>query len=49
MDKIIIEHLACLEINRIILLEPYKLVSEVQFNDKTPALMEKSMFTIQMK
>ncbi|WP_339279935.1 hypothetical protein [Lysinibacillus sp. FSL P2-0066] len=36
MDKIIIEHLACLEINRIILLEPYKLVSEVQFNDKTP-------------
>ncbi|QPA60675.1 hypothetical protein [Lysinibacillus sphaericus] len=36
MDKIIIEHLACLEINRIILQEPYKLVSEVQFNDKTP-------------
>lgn len=36
MDNLIIEHLACLEINRIILQEPYKLVSEVQFNDKSP-------------
>ncbi|PEF43835.1 hypothetical protein CON22_24760 [Bacillus cereus] len=36
MDTLIIEHLACLEINRIILQEPYQLVSEVQFNDKSP-------------
>jgi len=37
MDKLIIEHLACLEINRLILQEPYRLVSEVQFNDKSPS------------
>ncbi|PFP91699.1 hypothetical protein COK06_22955 [Bacillus cereus] len=36
MDTLIIEHLACLEVNRIILQEPYRLVSEVQFNDKSP-------------
>lgn len=35
MDTLIIEHLACLEINRIILQEPYRLVSEIQFNDKS--------------
>lgn len=37
MDNLIIEHLACLEINRLILQEPYRLVSEVQFNDKSPS------------
>ncbi|MEQ6357720.1 hypothetical protein ABNX05_24240 [Lysinibacillus sp. M3] len=37
MDNLIIEHLACLEVNRVILQEPYKLVSEVQFNDKSPS------------
>ena len=36
MDTLVIEHLACLEINRIILQKPYRLVSEVQFNDKSP-------------
>ncbi|MEK4426907.1 hypothetical protein [Solibacillus sp. FSL K6-1523] len=36
MDTLIIEHLACMEVNRIILQEPYRLVSEVQFNDKSP-------------
>jgi len=36
MDNLIIEHLACLEVNRVILQEPYRLVSEVQFNDKSP-------------
>lgn len=36
MDTLIIEHLACLEINRIILQEPYRLVSEVQSNDRSP-------------
>lgn len=35
MDTLVIEHLACLEINRIILQEPYRLVSEIQFNDKS--------------
>ncbi|MBD8026404.1 DUF4365 domain-containing protein [Ureibacillus sp. Re31] len=37
MDTLIIEHLACLEVNRIILQEPYHLVSEVKFNDKSPS------------
>jgi hypothetical protein len=37
MDTLIIEHLACLEVNRVILQEPYHLVSEVKFNDKSPS------------
>jgi hypothetical protein len=37
MDTLIIEHLACLEVNRIILQEPYHLVSEVKFNDNSPS------------
>ncbi|MFC8151943.1 DUF4365 domain-containing protein [Bacillus paralicheniformis] len=34
MDNIIIEHLACLEINNCILQEPFHMVSNVQWNDK---------------
>ncbi|TCI73370.1 DUF4365 domain-containing protein [Exiguobacterium sp. SH0S7] len=44
MDTLIIEHLACLEINRLILQEPYRLVSEVQFNDKSPAFDGEILF-----
>ncbi|MEC2078519.1 DUF4365 domain-containing protein [Metabacillus fastidiosus] len=34
MDTIIIEHLACLEINNLILQPPFHLVSNIQWNDK---------------
>ncbi|OMI26580.1 hypothetical protein BTA31_13240 [Bacillus haynesii] len=34
MDNIIIEHLACLEINNCILQEPFHMISNVQWNDK---------------
>ncbi|MED0992118.1 hypothetical protein [Bacillus nitratireducens] len=37
MDTLIIEYLACLEVNRMILQDPYHLVSEVQFNDRSPS------------
>ncbi|MFB1083075.1 DUF4365 domain-containing protein [Jeotgalibacillus sp. JSM ZJ347] len=34
MDKVIIEHLACMEINYHILQPPYRLISNVKWNDK---------------
>ena len=34
MDSIIIEHLACLEINRLILQPPFHLLSNIHWNDK---------------
>lgn len=37
MDNTVIEHLACNEVNRMILQEPFKLVSEIKVNDKSPS------------
>ncbi|WP_200416341.1 hypothetical protein [Virgibacillus salexigens] len=34
MDNTIIEHLACLEVNKCILQPPFHLLSDVQWNDK---------------
>lgn len=37
MDNLVIENLACNEVNRVIFQEPFKLVSEIKTNDKSPS------------
>lgn len=37
MDNLIIENLACAEVNRVIFQKPFRLVSEIKSNDKSPS------------